>query len=187
MRPRRIFVAINLPDDVKEKLLEYKNAWQEIPARWAKKENLHLTLTFLGNVSEQELPEIIRLLQTVGTRHSPFEVQITRLQYGPDERRPRMIWAMGEKSSEFLELQKDVERTLAAENLYTPEARSFSPHLTLARFQTTQFRQMDPEERPEIAEKISLSFQVKSLELMESKLKRSGAEYTILQSFMLKK
>ena len=98
-----------------------------------------------------------------------------------------MIWAIGEKPPKLLKLQKDIEHTLAAENLYTPEARPFSPHLTLARFHVTQFRQMEPEERPEIAQEISFSFPVETIELMESKLKRSGAEYTILQSFVLEK
>ncbi len=197
MKPHRIFVAINLPEGVKKQLLEYKNTWPEFsassttgrdgPARWARKENLHFTLAFLGNTSEQELAEVVGLMQTVGDRHSPFESRIIRLQYGPDAKRPRMIWAIGERSPKLLALQEDVEHALAAENLYTPEKRPFSPHLTLARFNMAQFRQMEPEERPEIAEELSLSFKVESLELIESKLKRSGAEYTILQSFMLEK
>ncbi|HCM36948.1 MAG: 2'-5' RNA ligase [Candidatus Wildermuthbacteria bacterium RIFCSPLOWO2_02_FULL_47_9c] len=187
MRPHRIFVAINLPDTVKQELLEYKNKWPEIPARWAGKENLHLTLAFLGNTSDEELREVVGLLQEVGDRHSPFELKIIHLQYGPDAKNPRMIWAIGEKPPKLLKLQKDIEHTLAAENLYTPEARPFSPHLTLARFHVTQFRQMEPEERPEIAQEISFSFPVETIELMESKLKRSGAEYTILQSFVLEK
>jgi 2'-5' RNA ligase len=45
---------------------------------------------------------------------------------------------------------------------------------------------MEPEEKPKIDEDISLNFQVKSIEVMESQLKRGGAEYTILESFELK-
>ena len=188
MKPHRIFIAINLPEDVKKQLLEYKNKWPELPARWVSKDNLHLTLAFLGNTSDQELAEVCRLMQEIRERHASFELRITRLQYGPDARRPRMIWTLIEKSSELLTLHKNVETMLANSDKvhYRPEKRPHSPHLTLARLKTFEFQGMDEEELPEIDEEISLSFKVTSIEVMESTLRRSGAQYTILQSFMLK-
>ena len=75
-----------------------------------------------------------------------------------------MVWVMGERIKEF----------------------NFSPHITLGRIKTWQLRQIDPEERPEINEDIDLTFEVKSIEIMESRLKRGGVEYTILESVPLK-
>lgn len=68
---------------------------------------------------------------------------------------------------------------------FSPENRAFSPHITLSRIRTWQWRQMEPEERPEVNKDISLSFEVNSIEVMESQLKRGGSEYTILESAQL--
>ena len=188
MKPHRIFIAINLPEDVKKQLLEYKNKWPELPARWVSKDNLHLTLAFLGNTSNQELAEVCKLIQIVGGRHQPFSLEFTKIVYGPDQRRPSMIWATGEKSSELTVLQKGVETALAesSEIHYRSEKRPYTSHLTLARLKTFELQRMETEELPNVNEEISLSFKVTSIEVMESTLRRSGAQYTILQSFMLK-
>ncbi|MDP2664070.1 MAG: hypothetical protein Q8P08_01380 [bacterium] len=74
-----------------------------------------------------------------------------------------MVWVVGEKVKEF----------------------NLSPHVTLGRLKTWQWRQMEPEERPEVSEEIDLSFEVNSIEVMESQLKRFGPEYTVLESFRL--
>ena len=51
----RIFIAINLPEDIRKKLSEFPAKWPELPVRWTKKENIHITLVFLGYLSEEEL------------------------------------------------------------------------------------------------------------------------------------
>ena len=58
----RIFIAINLPEDIKKKLTDYQAKWLELPCRWTKKENLHITLMFLGYLSDEELLEILKIL-----------------------------------------------------------------------------------------------------------------------------
>lgn len=181
MKPHRIFIAINLPEDVKSKLLSYQENWPELPARWTTKENLHLTLAFLGNTSDQELEKVFKVMQEVGERHQTFPLEFTHIIFGPSPKNPKMIWVQVESSQKLLELQKDVETSLAQS-----ADKSFSPHLTLARLKAFQFRQMETEELPDVNEEISLSFKVTSVEVMESTLRRSGAQYTILQSFMLK-
>jgi len=178
MKLHRIFIAINLPEGVKNELLAYQAKWPELPARWTSKENLHLTLAFLGNTSDDELAEIRKAMQAVGERHSRFGLKVIHLQYGPDAKRPRMIWALIEESPELLELQKDVMRTL-----HTEEEQNFIPHLTLARLRTFELQRMEDEELPEVNEDVSISFQVNSIEVMTSILKRSGAQYTVVQSF----
>lgn len=183
----RIFIAINLTDSVKAELLSFQERWPELPARWTAKENLHLTLAFLGNTEKGELEELKKLAQEIGKRHKPFVLEFTKILYGPVGAPPRMIWAVIQKSSELAELQKDVENTLAqSEQIRSiPEKREYSPHLTLARLREWEFRRMDPEERPEVSESVSLQSEVRSIEIIESKLKRSGAQYSVVQSFPL--
>jgi len=185
----RIFIAINLPEDIKKKLVEYQEKWPELPIRWTKKENLHITLIFLGYLSDEELVEVCNIAKEVALRNSSFSVNLKKIIYAPPKKMPpRMVWVEGEKSKEFTQLRDDLEKSLFASDKvhFSPEERAFSPHITLGRIRSWEFRQIEPEERPEVTEEINLNFEVNSIEVMESQLKRGGAEYTILESCPLK-
>ncbi|MCH7604730.1 RNA 2',3'-cyclic phosphodiesterase [Patescibacteria group bacterium] len=183
----RIFLAINLPDSIKQQLLFHQKKRSELPIRWTSVGNIHITLVFLGNTSETELQKLSRLIERIGKNRRPFSVELSRIVYGPTKSNPKMIWVTIKKSDELLGLQKDLETALnSSENIhYTPEKRPYSSHLTLGRLRMMEFRKMEIDERPEVSEDISLSFTATSLEIMESKLRSGGAEYTILQSTKL--
>jgi len=162
---RRVFIAINLPERIKNKLAEYQLKWPELPCRWTKKENLHITLEFLGYLTDEELMEVCQKTDKMASEKEAFSVRLNKVCYGPADKKPvKMVWVMGEKIKEL----------------------GINPHITLGRIKTWQFRQIESEERPEINEDIDLSFEVNSIEIMESNLKRGGPEYTILQSCLLK-
>lgn len=180
---RRIFVAINVPEDVKKELANYQAKWPELPVKWAKPDNLHLTLVFLGYVPDEELPKILQIVEETVERHKSFAIDLTKVRYGPPNKMPpRLVWIEGEKSEQLAKLQNDLEKSLGA-----AETRPYAPHLTLGRIRQIEFRQMESEERPNVNEEISLSFNVNSVEAMESQLKRGGAEYNILESVPLGK
>lgn len=188
----RIFIAVNLPEDVKKKLIDYQAKWPELPIRWTKKENLHITLMFLGYLSDEELLEVLKSTKEAVSKHQPFFINLKKIIYGPPKKLPpRMIWAEGEKSKELGKLQKDLENSLlssealAKEDL-TIEARPYAPHITLGRIKAWEFRKIEPEERSEVNEEINLNFEVNSIEVMESELKREGPNYAILESCPLK-
>lgn len=183
----RIFIAINLPHNVKKELSSFQKKWPELPARWTKPENLHITLAFLGYLSDEELAEVCKIAEEVASRNKPFSIKLSKICYGPlDKKPPRMVWIVGEKSEPFAKLRNDLENALSGESLYQKENRPFSPHITLARIRKWDFRQIEPEDRPEVNEDINFSFEVSSIEVMESKLKRGGAEYTVSESCPLK-
>lgn len=192
---QRIFIAINLPKEIKEKLnfyqKELEDSFEKVSqgvVRWIKRDNLHLTLIFLGYVSKEEILEVSQITKKIAASFQPFFIFLTKICYAPPQKiPPRMIWVKGEKSPELSTLKNDLEKSLLSSQLnFSLENRDFSPHITLGRIRIWQWRQIEPEERPEIEKEISLNFQVKSLELMESHLKREGAEYTILESFPFK-
>ena len=184
----RVFIAINLPAEVKEKLSSYQFRWPELPARWTKKENLHITLLFLGYVRDEELLGIFETVKEAASKNRPFLINLKKICYGPtDKKPPRMVWAEGEKSSELAKLQSDLEEKLLGNftqhrSEVSGAGRAFSPHITLARLKLWEFRKMEPEERPEISQELSLSFEVDSIEIMESYLKPKGPDYFILES-----
>ena len=168
----------------------YQSMWPELPARWVKKDNLHITLIFLGYLADEEIVETCKIVGETVSRHSSFIVNLKRICYGPPQKiPPRMVWAEGEKSEELGKLQKDLENSLLAtpsSGLKKTETRPYAPHITLGRIKAWDFRQIEPEERPEVSEEIDLNFEVNSVEVMESQLKRGGAEYTALESAPLK-
>jgi 2'-5' RNA ligase len=219
----RIFIAINLPEDVKRGLLEYQEKYQEMfcrfhphtnlteeigiiegdseaasPAvrgisksiekigvgvKWTVKDNLHITLEFLGDLTDEELGNVCRVAGEVSKRHKIFSISLNKILYGPPKKNPpRMVWVEGEKSDELADLKEDLQECLLEEIKFRPDGQGFTPHITLARISEWAFRQIEPEERPEINEDIDLTFTVESIEVMESELKRSGPTYTILES-----
>jgi len=190
----RIFVAINLPEKIKESLRQIESKWPELPCRWTKTENLHITLAFLGYLSDEEVSEVCRIVKEVGLRNNPFFVRLNRIIYGPLQQQPKMVWVEGEKNGNFAMLQKDLENSLLSNKTMTgtdqeishnTKKQFFIPHITIARLRTWEFRSMEPDERPYINEEIDLNFQVKSIEIMESDLKKCGPEYAILESINL--
>ena len=183
----RIFIAVNLPEDIKKKLIDYQAKWPELPIRWTKKENLHITLIFIGYTNDEELLEVLKITKEVAQRNNSFSINLNKICYGPPKKMPpRMVWVEGEKSIELGKLQNNLENSLFStpiKNLKEPEARPYTSHITLGRIKAWEFRQIEPEERPEVNEEINLTFEVNSIEVMESELKRGGSEYTILESF----
>ena len=183
--PHRIFIAINFPEEIKRQLEKFQSQWPELPIRWTKPENLHITLIFLGYLSDEELLEICKIVKEVASRHKSFSINLNKVCYGPPKKMPpRMVWVEGEKSKELANLQIDLEKSLTSSESvkFEPEERSFTSHINLGRIKTWEFRKIEPEERPEVNENISLSFDVSSIEVMESELKRVGPEYTVLES-----
>jgi len=211
---KRIFVAVNLPDKIKEKLIGYQSQWNEIPANWTKKENLHITLSFLGYLADEDLPDVLVATEKVAAKAESFSVVLDKICYGPKDKKPprprtkqekedlqqdyghgnrygvgaRMIWAVGE-NPKLGKLQRELERSLLfsgnEKTVNTDENRTYTAHITLARIRQWEFRRIDPEAIPIIDNDISLSFSVNSIEIMESILKKGGPQYIALESYPL--
>lgn len=184
----RIFIAINLPKELKETLKEYQKNFRELPAKWVRPENLHITLLFLGNVKTEILPKVFETTKSVSENFSKFKVELEKIDFVPPNTfPPRMIWVFIKKSETLLKLQKLLSKKLLFHQIpFQKEEREFTPHVTLARIKKFEFRNIEPEEILEIKTEISFSFEVNSIEVMESHLKRTGPEYTILKSFSFK-
>jgi len=184
---KRVFVAINLPEEIKEKLLKFQETFSELPAKWIKKESLHLTLVFLGYLKDFHLEKVKEIVKKLGEGFSPFFVSLKRVCYGPSRiSPPRLVWVELEKNENLENLVKKLQEKLKENKIpFVVEEREFLPHITLARIKKWEFQRMEPEGRPSINEAIRDSFEIKSIEIMESHLKKSGAEYTVLESIAL--
>jgi 2'-5' RNA ligase len=184
--PRRIFLAINLDEKTKNYLDSLKKRWPQLPCKWVKKEGLHLTLVFLGYLGENQLTLLTRAAKEIGPRHQPFSVFFNKVSYGPTGKfPPRLLWVEGEVSSSLSALKNDLDEALKKELKFFPEEREFKPHITLGRIKTFSWRRLEKEERPIIDFPLEVEVLVNSFEIMESHLKRQGAEYQILDSIKL--
>lgn len=180
---RRIFIAINLPEDVRRKLADYQSKWTGLdPAliRWVKKDNLHITLVFIGYVTDDEMYEVCQMVKETAKKHEPFMINLEKIILGPPNKTPRMFWVEGEESKEIAELQNNLENAIAGENLVRKEARPYKVHITLARFKYPLVKSL-----PKVDEEFKAQIPVETIEIMQSNLKRSGAEYSVLESVEL--
>lgn len=187
IKKHRVFIAINLPEEIKRELSKYQEKWPELPAKWIAKDNLHITLEFLGDLTEEELGEVCIIAKEVSKRHSSFSLNLDKVLYGPSKKLPpKMVWAEGEKSDDLLDLKEDLQEYLLEKIAFKPEVRGFVPHITLARIKEWEWKKIEPEERPEVSDDIDLIFTVESIEVMESELRKGGPEYTVIESHSLK-
>ncbi len=180
----RLFWAINLPEKIKEELgdlqNEIKNSFPmeaaDSVAKWVALENLHITLLFLGIVAERHLPEIIETGKNAFQSQAPLFLRLQKICYGPkNQSPPRFIW---------IELAPNLSLQKIAQAI--GESKNFFGHITLGRVREWVWKHIDPEEQPDIEKELNLKFIANSVELMESRLKRTGPEYTVLQRFALK-
>jgi 2'-5' RNA ligase len=123
----RLFVGIEFPPELKLRLSLLAVG---LPgARWVDAGNLHLTLRFIGEVSESVAADIDEALMRVRAR--PFTIQLAGTGvFGGD--RPRTLWAGIERQPALGGLRDKIEQALMRAGL-PPEQRKFSPHVTLAR------------------------------------------------------
>lgn len=188
----RSFVAIELPEGAKDALQGVGRRLRgKVPpdsVRWIKVSGIHLTLKFLGNVAEADLPRIKDRLIQVGQRHAGFTFSFGGVGCFPNTKRPRVVWVgVEEQTGTLLSLQQDVENSLASLG-FEPEKRAYHPHLTLGRTQ----RRVSPRDQRRLGEIIATAgvgelgqVRVASFRLMRSDLRPDGAVYASLAAFPL--
>jgi 2'-5' RNA ligase len=176
-RSLRLFVAVNVPDDVKAGVAEALEPFRDrIPgARWTRRDGWHVTLKFLGATWPRMVEPVKDAVRTAAGRDARFETAVTVLGAFPSARRARVLWAgLTDPEGRFAALVTALDDLLVDD--FTPEKRDFTPHLTVARLQTP--RALD-EFVPEFAglSVASRSFDVGGLVLYRSHVSRQGATY----------
>jgi 2'-5' RNA ligase len=151
---------------------------------WVARDNVHLTLKFLGNVETARLAEIERALAgAAGARIAPFDLDIHGLGAFPSRTRSRVLWAgVGAGGAEAAALAAGVEEALAGLG-FPREPRPFAAHVTLGRVR-------EPRANPRLADALDTSApfgrqRVARVSLMRSELSSRGARYTELAGLRL--
>lgn len=187
----RAFIAIELPDKVKNELSEilYKlKPGREKAVKWVNPNGIHLTLKFLGNIPEERIVDITHAIAKASSFTFPFNLELKGLGAFPNLKSPRVVWVgIGGDIPVIANLQRQIDQPLIPLG-FPPEKRDFSPHLTLGRVRDKTSKN----ERYELGKTIeslriprSSPFAVDRISLMQSTLTSSGAIYNQLATVVL--
>lgn len=180
----RLFVALNLPDDVRARIeAELIEPLRSVTSgvRWVRPEMLHVTLAFLGERSDAEAREASRVVGELAVGRAPLNVSLRGLGAFPSVSKPRVVWLGLDDPSAVRQLHRAFERERA--RLGVPaEGRAYHPHVTLGRV---------PGESPSLRDALAPGLPVHdfqadvaltSVDLMRSDALPAGMHYTVVTS-----
>lgn len=128
----RLFTGIELPEDIVWRLSMMRAGLYG--AQWIDPDNYHITLRFVGDISDTQASHFADALSEVG--FDSFELEVSGLgSFGGNK--PRALWAGMKPSPSLQLLQRSIERAARLAGL-PPETRNFTPHVTLARLRNAR-------------------------------------------------
>ena len=189
MEKIRAFIAVNLSSEIKEYLTSLQNILNipETKIKWVEKDNLHLTMKFLGYISLEQTELIKSKLKEIANRCSPLIIKLSsNIGIFPTYKMPRIIWVgIKEGTNELKEIYNSIENNLSNKG-FPRENKDFSGHITIGRVKFIR----DKTNFIQILKRIEVNNftqEVDSIDLMESKLTPNGPIYNITAKFPLLK
>ena len=179
----RVFIAIELPGELRHKITKHVNslraALPEVRASWVREENLHLTLKFIGDCHVERIEPLSTALLSAANLTTPFEIEIGGCGSFPSRGKPNVLWiGITDRSRRLQQLHAAIEDACAQIG-FARDARSFSPHLTIARLrQAHGARELTPLHQQTQFEPYTA--RISSVCLMRSELSSQGSRYTVI-------
>jgi 2'-5' RNA ligase len=178
----RTFIAVDLTKSIRDNAValqdELARAGTEV--KWTEPENLHVTLIFLGEVADREVPEVCRIVTDGVKEFGRFRCSVETFGCFPNPRRPRVLWVgVGAGTQELVEIHDTLEIPLMDLG-YRREDRKYTPHITLGRVKSDR-----PTEKLTTALAKHAGWQggemtVAEIQIMGSELTPNGPVYTVL-------
>ncbi|NVM20916.1 MAG: RNA 2',3'-cyclic phosphodiesterase [Desulfobacterales bacterium] len=184
----RAFIAISVPEPVLEAIAKAQDRLRRsgLDIRWVRKEGIHLTLKFLGNIDVQDAKQVRAAMELAVEPFSPFTLRGEGIGFFPDLRRPRVVWAGLSGDVEDLKaFQGDLESRLKPLG-FAKEKRPFKGHLTLGRVKGHLDRTRLSEAMEALEAFQTESFTAESVVLFQSDLRPGGAVYSRLAEVAIK-
>ena len=177
----RLFLGIPLTNITLKGISDFINQMENIPGRWTKPGNMHITTLFLGAVPEAKVGDIANDLRT-NLVAEQFKLLFEKYRVISRKGIPQMIWAQYRRSNDFDELVSQLTNIISKIIEFTPDLKDTIPHITLARLKVHRKQNLYLPEYPQPLPDIS----VKEVVLWQSILKPDGPEYVALDNFPLK-
>lgn len=167
----RLFIAIDVPEHIKQHLVELQKQLSKTSAHLNPAKSFHLTLKFLGETSPEQAERVKKQLDTITFK--PFTLTLNETGVFPSEQHIRVVWAGMKPAAPILALQRQIDESLAG---LFPTTEDFVPHLTLARVKSVPDKTAFKQALTNITPK-PLSFTVTQFKLIESQLSPEGPHY----------
>ena len=183
---KRIFLAIDITpgaalldayDDIRYTLRMEK-------INWVRKDQMHLTLAFLGDTEENIIPDLVTGIETVMNAHHSFKLTLSGLGVFRNIHDPRVIWIGCQSEKEFQEIKSETDKMLTTLE-FEVEDRPFAPHLTLGRIKFMRHLNHLGQLIGVYRDTVFHSENVGKVVLYESKLTTDGPEYYPVHKFSL--
>ena len=184
----RTFIALEMNKDLQRYLDGViRQVAQVLPyLRYVDPYGIHLTLAFLGELTDEQVQDAIMATQEAARQASPFSYRLSRLGIFGSPKQPRVIWMGIDEPTHALTSLHSILNQHLEQRGFVIDKRPFSPHLTLARVKSPltlteqqELQQLLSGTLP--AWQVSASYTAHHLEVIKSELSRAGAHYTVLQ------
>ncbi|MDD5542047.1 MAG: RNA 2',3'-cyclic phosphodiesterase [Acidobacteriia bacterium] len=183
----RAFIAVDLSEHIRNEISRVEGPLGGFSSqvKWVKPDSIHLTLKFLGEISEAQQQSITSTLSAHPMPVPGFDMQVRGIGFFPNARAPRVVW-MGvvEGGPQLQAMAAELERRLEPLG-FPPEARLFSAHITIGRVKFLRDVPAFLKATSRFSEYDCGNARVESFHLYESQLRREGAIYTKRATFGL--
>ena len=185
----RAFIAIELPESIKDGLSQIQSHLKYAGAdvKWVDRNNMHLTLKFLGETSDERIIRVKKTLDRLGELSGSFEISLKNAGAFPKIESPGVLWVGLDKGAkDSTELAGRIDEELSKTG-FDKESRPFTAHLTIGRVRSAKNRKALAEKLSAVSIQPSAKDQlVTSVVLFQSTLTPNGAIYTKLHEARLK-
>ncbi|MFC4450685.1 RNA 2',3'-cyclic phosphodiesterase [Halorussus aquaticus] len=183
----RLFVSIDLPDDFAAEVEQVQAQFADATGlNFTDPEQAHVTLKFLGDVNQGELPRVKNAVQRAIEKSGvgPFEATYDGVGVFPDIGYIKVLWlGVSEGGEQMTALHEAIEREVTRLG-FDPEDHDFTPHVTLARMEHAGGKELVQENVEELDPTVGTT-EVTEIRLTESVLTDEGPEYSTVESFAL--
>lgn len=182
----RVFISFPIKEsilpelqNIQEKVIEYN---PKMPVTWSKDDNMHVTLAFLGDVTEDRLEDLKKILQREIAGKNKFSYWLEAVSAFPNLNHPHvLVVAVGEELRHSTILRENIVNSLEANGFLSDEEKPWRPHITLGRIKR-QWNNPVGLYKIKVDKKV---WEVDKVFLMQSELTADGPIYTVLEEYEL--
>lgn len=186
---KRLFLAIPIKttdndfiplfDGLKRQLAHEKRI------NWVKPHNIHLTLKFIGDTPNEDIPKIIDAVDEMLKNHKSFTMDFNRTGIFGSRYAPRVLWlGFNDTPQELYDLEDDTLSTFDKLG-YLRDRQNFVPHITLGRIKELCEKQYFQKIVSGIEQKSYIKQEVNEIILFQSMLRPEGAVYKEIKKFKI--